>query len=351
MTRRLRSLRAACGGALLALVMCAGPTYGTLATAQPHVVFHLNDPRITESSSLVVSTDHPGLVYTANDSGDGPFVYVLDRSGRLVGTTTLRGVDPIDVEAMSPGLAGSLIVADIGDNDAVRRSVQVYRIAQPATGNHTVTADKVDLTYADGPRDAESAVYDAATGRLFVVSKEIGAHVYESPPHVFSHSAAVLKPIAAAPSIATDATLLPGGRVAVVRTYLGATAYRFPSWKPVSSFGLPIQPQGESISGVPGSAVVWVGSEGDDSAVWSVPLPPAVAALVETSGVAGGAPSVTTRSPSAYAGASASPAGDVSTGPGTDGSSSGIVVWSTSAAVLVAVTGAVIALSRRRSRR
>ena len=188
-------------------------------------------PQIVESSSLAVSTVDPGLVYTTNDSGDGGTVYMLDaRTGTVVGRTTLAGFDLLDVEAITAVSDGSLVVADIGDNDADHSTADLYRIDQPGRGDSAVTPERVDLTYVGGPRDAESLLYDVETGRAFVVSKQIvGARVYATPPHVFDLERAQLRPVADAPPLATDATFLPGGDFAVVRTYIGATVYAYPS--------------------------------------------------------------------------------------------------------------------------
>jgi len=242
---------------------------------QHHRVFRINSPEITESSSLFVSTAHPGLVYTTNDSGDAPTVYVLDAaSGALVGRATLAGVDTVDVEALAGGPDGKLVLADIGDNDAERVGVSAYRLAQPGAGDRTVSAELVELSYVDGPRDAESALYDARSGRLYVVSKEFaGASVYATPRHVFDRTRAVLRRIAGAPAIATDATLLPASREAVVRTYTSASVYRFPSFERLSTVPLPPTEQGESIAAPPSGDVVWVGSEGLRSPVIAVRLP------------------------------------------------------------------------------
>lgn len=240
-----------------------------------HRVFTITSDEVTESSSLAVSTVHPGLVYTTNDSGDSATVYVLDATdGSLVGRTSLAGVDAIDVEAISAGSDGSLVVADIGDNDRARDSVRIYRLDQPGAGDQTVSVDAVTLAYPDGPRDAEAVVYDAGPGRVCVVSKEIGAAIYRSPPDVFGRGRAVLSPVASAPPVATDATFLPGDRLAVIRTYVGATIYRYPSWTPVRGFRLPHQEQGESVAAAPGGHEVWVGGEGVRSTVLAVRLPP-----------------------------------------------------------------------------
>lgn len=46
-----------------------------VAFAAPEELFKLQDEPITESSGLAVSVRHQGIVYTHNDSSDGPRVY------------------------------------------------------------------------------------------------------------------------------------------------------------------------------------------------------------------------------------------------------------------------------------
>ncbi|MFY9914658.1 MAG: hypothetical protein WAK18_08335 [Nocardioidaceae bacterium] len=258
------------------------------ANSDDKVVFTIRAPEITESSSLAISTVDPGLTYTTNDSGDGGTVYVLDsKTGALVGRTTLAGADPLDVEAIAVGTDGSLVVADIGDNNADHSTADLYRIDQPGRGEHAVTPDRVDLTYPGGARDAESVVYDTSTGRAYIVSKLFGgARVYVTPPHVFRFDNARLRVVAKAPPLATDAALLPDGRHAVIRTYFDASVYTFPEWKEIAIFNLPPQEQGESIAVPPSGDVVWVGSEGVRSRVTAVPLPDLTAAPQGGSGTA-----------------------------------------------------------------
>ena len=290
---RSRTVAATLCTAALALALVSAPVS---AEHSPRVVFRIASPDITESSSLVVSTVESGLVYTANDSGDTATVYVLAaRSGAVVGRAQLTGVTPLDIEALSAGSDGALVVADIGDNGADRTSVALYKIPQPGRGPGEVAADRVALRYSDGPRDAEAIVYDAASGRVFVVGKEFsGAHVYRTPPDVFSRSRAVLRPVADAPLFATDATLLPGGDLAVIRTYFDAVVYRYPGWVKVQSFVLPRQPQGESVAAPARGGHLWIGSEGQNSAVLSVPLP--LIEPVEATATPTGVPSPTTAS-------------------------------------------------------
>jgi hypothetical protein len=261
--------------AALAVGVLAFAPIVAAADAGSHVVFAIQPSEIDESSSLVVSSTHPGLVYTANDSGDSATVYVLDdHTGALVGTTSIEGVDPLDIEAMTPDGAGGLIVADIGDNNAERPDTTVYRIDEPDVGTHTVSAEAVRVTYANGPRNAEAVVYDAESGRVYIVSKELtNAHVYRSPPNFFERSHAVMHAVARAPAIVTDAALLPGGDIAVVRTYFSAYFYTFPGWHELGQRGLPNERQGESIAVPRSPGLLWIGSEGEHSRVIEVNVP------------------------------------------------------------------------------
>jgi hypothetical protein len=183
-------------------------------------------------------------------------------------------VDAVDIEALGGAPNGSLVVADIGDNSGERERVTVYRIRQPRAGDRTVTPKVLRLTYVDGPRDAESVLYDSKSGRVFVVSKEFGgAHFYRTGSDAFERGDAVLRPVAAAPPLATDATYLPGRDFVVVRGYGDATVFRVAGWKRVERFDLPAQEQGESIAAPRSGDVVWVGTEGDRSPVTEVSLP------------------------------------------------------------------------------
>jgi len=236
-------------------------------------LFRLRDSRIVESSSLVVSTTEPGLAYTAND-GPTPRVYAIDtRTGRTLGTTDIAGVVASDIEAMAPGPGGALYVGDIGDNDAARSDIRVFRIAEPQRGRTATRAVTYRLRYPDGAHDAE-ALLVAPSGRLIVVSKELlGGTVYAAPRRLVPGSVSDLRPLAAAPSLVTDGAVLAGGRLAVLRTYAAAPTYRLPGWQRVLSWPLPSQRQGESLAAGPEATTLLVGSEGSASPVFTAAVP------------------------------------------------------------------------------
>ena len=239
-----------------------------------HVLFRMHDPRITESSSLVVSTVQPHVVYTANDSGDGAYIYSVDmHTGRTVGVATLAGVRPQDVEAMASGPDDTLYVADIGDNESQRKNVTVYWFAQPGAGDATVTDwHSARLKYPRGARDAETVLVDPSTGRLYVVSKQIFAGtVYRAPPRLSENHVNHLHAVGVAPSVVTDGAFLTDGMVAL-RTYGQAELVDPNGWQASTATWLPPQPQGESIAAIPGSDDVLIGTEGSDSAVQRLTL-------------------------------------------------------------------------------
>jgi hypothetical protein len=126
-----------------------------------------------------MSRTRPGVLWTHNDSGDGPRVLAISRNGRLLADLTVRGaaaVDWEDVAASRSGRGGVLFIADIGDNDATRSEVVVYRVPEPPARTRgrarTARADRLVLRYPDGARDAEALLRDPVTGSLVLVSKD-----------------------------------------------------------------------------------------------------------------------------------------------------------------------------------
>lgn len=236
--------------------------------ARSVVVSTITDPAITESSGLAVSTRHPDLAYTINDSGHAPVVYAIRIStGAVVGTTQVSGVTWRDTEAMAIDGRGTIWVADLGDNDAVRRDVALYSFAEPGEGDHTTTATRYPVSYADGPQDVESLAIDPTTGRKIVVSKDLlNGRVLVLPRRLSTTSPNVPRPVERRTLLlATDASWSPDGRWVVVRNYLQAATLDPRTWRTVATTTLPEQPQGETLAFEPGGRSYLVGSEGVDS--------------------------------------------------------------------------------------
>jgi hypothetical protein len=245
-------------------------------------VFRISDPRITESSGLAASRQHPGVVYTHNDSGHGPQVFAIGPDGRTKATLTIAGAQARDWEAIALGRgdkgAPALFIADIGDNlGGAWPYVTVYRVQEPTKlRDQTLHATAFRLKYQDGPRDAESILIDPRSNRLYIASKSKlfggDGRLYAAPVKLRAGGFNILRKVGSAPPTTTDGAFAPDGHTFVLRTYFGATIYTAPG-KRLTDVSLPAQRQGESITYAPDGRSLLVGSEGRDQAVWKVPLP------------------------------------------------------------------------------
>lgn len=154
----------------------------------PQKVATLADPTITESSGLVASRRNPGLLWTHNDSGAGPILYALDRSGKSAGVWQVAGATAKDWEDIAAGPGPEtgtsyLYVGDIGDNSLARLQIVVYRVPEPSItpedAQSTAAAPRdlegavaIELKYPDGPHNAEALMVHPKTGDLYIATKE-----------------------------------------------------------------------------------------------------------------------------------------------------------------------------------
>lgn len=236
---------------------------------ESQVLFSFQDPEIIESSGLALVGD--GLVATVNDSGDTGRVFAVDpATGRTVGTTGWGS--PTDVEAVAPLDSRSVWVGDLGDNRAVRESVQVAPVPI-GRGDGDIDGPVYDLVYPDGPQDAESLLRDPTSGRLYVASKSpLGGTLYAAPAELSATGRNRLEPVGDVLPLATDGAFFPDGKHLVVRNYAVAAVYAFPSLERVASLTLPSQPQGEGIA-VDDQGRLLLSSEGQRAEVLRVTLP------------------------------------------------------------------------------
>ena len=245
------------------------------AESRPEIVSTLSDPRIDESSGLVLSPDDPDLAFTINDSGSEPVVYAIDvPSGATVGTATLD-VDLIDTEALSIDSTGTLWIADTGDNDRDRTDVALYSLPSFGRGYEgTVRATRYPLEYPDGPRDVEALVVNPRTDEKLLLTKGLlGGEILALPDDLVAGTAnqvTTLDP--SVPGVITDAAFTTDGNHVVARDYTSAYVLDATTWQTVSSTRLPAVEQGETLAVEADGRSYLVGSEGKDSPLIRVAL-------------------------------------------------------------------------------
>jgi hypothetical protein len=251
-------------------------TYG-----QPTTVAIIKDKSISESSGLVASRTTPGAYWTHNDSGDGPFIYAFDTRGDSFGTFRVNGAEARDWEdiAAGPGPQPNrsyLYIGDIGDNDAVRPDVIVYRVAEPALSTSTrkftksrpgstELAEAIRLKYPDGKHDAEALLIHPRTGNLYIVTKVLIANpvVYEAVAPLTVGKSITMRRVGEprVPSLfggaITGGSISPDGRRVALCDYFSGYELALPAgmsnfddiWKQkMTSFDLGKRKQGESIT-------------------------------------------------------------------------------------------------------
>lgn len=292
---------------ILALSLAAAAALSPAASGR--VLFHLQDSRIDEASGVAVATREAKVWFTHNDSGDRARFFAVGPGGQTLGTYDLDGARNVDWEDMaSAPLHGvpTLWFGDIGDNNAVRKTVAVYAVSEPtvapgARGTKHVSGVRYQLRYPDGAHNAESLLVDPRTAQIYVATKSyLGqTEVYAAPAHPSSTAVNPLTRVASlhwpAPAHPTSLTALakalattggafaPDGRTIVLRTY--TDAYLFP----VSGSGpaavakalaatprriaLPAQPQGEGVAFTRNGKDLVLTSEKVGSAVYQVPVP------------------------------------------------------------------------------
>lgn len=261
---------------LAAALLTVGLSVPSASAADGDEGFTIKDPRITESSGLAASRQHPGIYWTHNDSDDGAFLYAVDSAtGDTVATITLTGVGtPRDVEAISIGPDDQIYVGDIGDNlGGTWDHVWIYQLPEPAElTDQSIRATQYVVQYADGARDAESLVVHPETGRVYIVDKNSeGGHLYEGPAELSASGTNVFEPIAAVPDLeATDAALSPDAGHLVVRSYFGAIDYEWNGGqlKRLERLSVPTGfAQGESVTYTADGSKLMYGAEGEGSRV------------------------------------------------------------------------------------
>lgn len=134
---------------------------------------------LRETSGLAVSRRYQGVLWTHNDSGDGPRVYAFDTSGRVLASFELAGETAEDWEAMDLGACpddvqrSCLFLGDIGDNGRRRQVLVVHVVREPDPVEGSGVLDvvgRVRYAYPRVRRDAE-ALAVGPRGDLVIVTK------------------------------------------------------------------------------------------------------------------------------------------------------------------------------------
>lgn len=246
-------------------------------------------PEIEETSGLARGIGDPDRFWTHNDAGNAAELFAIGSSDGAVERVRVAGAESVDwedIEAAPCEAGGCLYIGDIGDNDAERDRITIYRIPEPAAGaTESAHAEALHARYPDGPRDAESLF--AVGGDLYIVNKgrteAIALYRYAGPQHAdqtvtLERVRELLPQPEDNDDFVTAATATPEGRWVGVRTYRTLYVYAADpllgggtAEPTVFDLGSLDQAQGEGLA-MADDGSVWVSSEADgneDRPSWS----------------------------------------------------------------------------------
>jgi hypothetical protein len=151
-------------------------------------------PELPEASGVALGRRNPRLLWMHNDS-DGPYVLGYGLDGALRARVRVTGASVEDWEDMAIGPCPSgacFYIADIGDNDATRARITIYRTPEPGPADkETAACEAFHAVYPDGARDAES-VFVTSDGVVIVATKDHPTELYQFPQPLASGAVAVL---------------------------------------------------------------------------------------------------------------------------------------------------------------
>jgi hypothetical protein len=155
------------GAALLLLFLVWGPARGTEGT-------ELANPDLDELSGLAVSRADATLLWGHNDTGGGQRLFRVGLDGADLGSVHVDGAqssDWEDIAAFEDAGGPALLIADTGDNFALRSWPALYAVRDPGRRGKPVLLWRLDFRFPDGARDCEAVAVDPVDRVILLVSK------------------------------------------------------------------------------------------------------------------------------------------------------------------------------------
>lgn len=250
-----------------------GPNEPAKVDEESAVLFRFEDRRINESSGLAASKRHRGIYYTHNDRGHGPQIYAVSAETGETEAVLELDTKPVDWEDIAVTDSG-VWVGDIGGGDkSMRRTVSVLHFPEPKElTDGSPKFREYELTYEDGPHDAEALLVDPTSDQVYVVTKEPrGGAIYAAPAQLTKGRNILLR-VAEAPPNVTAGSWSPDGLGFALRNYPRAFVYLRLGQGGPTVVTLPKTPQGESLVLLEEGDLL-IGSEGERSRVLRVEVP------------------------------------------------------------------------------
>jgi len=252
-------------------------------------VAEIASTELDEASGLAHSRSNPFYLWSHNDSGGDPTLFLISLDGADSGRYELGGAQNIDWEdlAIGPGPddgVSYLFAADIGDNRAVRNGLTIYRVAEPDLSvvdlpevSTLSNVESINFVYEDGARDAEALFVDPATKDIYIITKrEPSVILYRLPfPQSTSQENTAERVMVLPYTFITAADISPTGNELLVKNYenvylwqrTGSQTIQQMLSTPPNRLNYQAEPQGEAIAWATDESGYYTISESDGDPV------------------------------------------------------------------------------------
>lgn len=256
---------------------------------------------ICENSGIVLAKENENAIWTHNDSGGEPIVYLFSHTtGKTLATASLKGADNIDWEDIAgfeKDEQNYLVAADIGDNLKVRENYQLMVFKEPKldSPNHeqpevqNLVVDQwtqINFRYSDGSRNCEAISFDMENRQIIIFEKVYidqdnvpGIYILDLPEEL-NDDILTARRVAELPvKNITAMDISSDNRRIVARTYAQGLLFvrqEDQSWEEAlknnkpKSFALPFQRQGEGVCFSHDETAVLCSSEFKRAPIWQV---------------------------------------------------------------------------------
>ena len=261
----------------------------------------IQSEKISENSGVAHSNQYENAIWTHNDSGGKPIVYLVStQTGETLVEVELanaKNKDWEDIDSFRYEDKNYLLVADVGDNQRKRKSYQLCVFTEPEFELENQDLPRIveldnwkdiRFEYEDGPCNCEAVAADMNSNQIILLEKVYsgekrtpGVYFLQLPGEKTDGKLTAARAGDLPLKNITAMTISADGNKMVVRTYVAGYVYTKTSeqtWPAVlpnatpERIALPVQRQSEGICFTADDSGVICSSEFCDAPLWLVRL-------------------------------------------------------------------------------
>lgn len=218
---------------------------------------------IDEVSGMADSRSTENALWVHEDSGNPAELTLITHAGDFIKSLPVINAVNRDWEDMTlaKNLSSGkniLYLADIGDNNEVHLTYDVYRFEEPSLADTEINnVERITFRYMDGSHDAEAILVDELTNDIYIITKrdaKSGIYKIAYPQSTLSINVASLEGALDYNGV-TSAAFSPAGSEIIIKTYTHIYHYKKSSNESLTAalskkpINIPyeMEPQGEAL--------------------------------------------------------------------------------------------------------